>query len=399
MSKTLQLTVEELKRQLYESKQENKKLAWNNQNQKTELKQKNKIIANCKNRIDELESYWNPNVLQRGGTIHFMHSQNNIEQILNDDSKLRRTISITKDRFADICAKVAERSRDDDRLFYEDGSPRPGNRCRLTRDQTVYMSILLKKADPRQVDLEMQFGVHQSTVSRAVEYIDCILVEVLPTAKAVQQRIKDGGATILDQFVPDNEHMTDATEFPVERPHDNEMQQDYYSGKKKRHTAKATIIINKNVLIIFAGPIHNGKTHDMAMLRLDDPDFGMMTKRMKSTNTPEKHKQVSWSDMGYEGVDSLYPGIVMMQPIKRPRKKKDQKRQELSPDEKRYNKQVSRIRIKVEHVIGWLKHYTILRNVYVGSDERLYRDLQIVSGLINHRMLWDKKEKKLKHGF
>ena len=173
----------------------------------------------------------------------------------------------------------------------------------------------------------------------------------------------------------------------------------YFSGKKKRHTVKFTVTINRDGLIVYIGPPHEGRTHDMKMLRLDDPDFGILTRRMKSDQTPDDKKPVVWSDLGYTGMEKFYPGAIVMQPIKRPKKKKGQKRGKLSAEEKRYNREISRIRIKVEHVIGQLKHYAVLRNTYVGSDEDLYRDLQIISGLINHRTLWNKEEKRLNLGF
>ncbi len=121
-------------------------------------------------------------------------------------------------------------------LYYKDGSPRHGNRCKLSRNQTIHMSILSKKSATRQVDFEMWLGINQSTISRAIEYIDCILVKALPTANVIQQKIKDADATTLDQFMPDNEHMIDSAEFTMKRPHDNDVQKEYYSGKKEKTT-------------------------------------------------------------------------------------------------------------------------------------------------------------------
>lgn len=399
MSEDQTLIIKKLKLQLKQTEQKYNELKFKVRSKDDTIQRNNKTIKNQNNRIKNLESLWDPKVLRRGGTAQFMHAQNIIELAINDDSKLRRTISISKGRFDDVCARVAELSRGDGLLFYEDGSPRHGNRCRLSRDQTVYMSILLKKADPRQVDLETLFGICQSTVSRAVEYIDGILVQVLPTANMVQQKIRHAGLARLDQFVPDNELMIDGTEMQIERPQDDETQKRYYSGKKKRHTAKSTMVINRDGLIIYAGPPHEGRTSDLEMLRLDDPDLGVITKRMKSDRTTDDGKVVSWSDLGYYGIDGFYPGTMVMQPIKRPRRRKgEKKRRNLAPDEKRHNRRISGVRIKVEHAIGKLKHFAVLRNVYVGSDDRLYRDLQIISGLVNHCMLWDNDEKKLRLG-
>ena len=394
MSEDQTLIIKKLKLQLKQTEQKYNELKFKVRSKDDTIQRNNKTIKNQNNRIRNLESLWDPKVLRRGGIAQFMHAQNIIELAINDDSKLRRTISISKERFDDICARVAELSRRDDLLFYEDGGPRHGNRCGLSRDQTVYMSILLKKADPRQVDLETLFGICQSTVSRAVEYIDGILVQMLPTANMVQQKIRHAGPARLDQFVPDNELMTDGTEMQIERPQDDETQKRYYSGKKKRHTVKAAIVTNRDGLIIYAGPPHGGSTHDMKMLRLDDPDLGVITERMKSGRTSDAKKVVSWSDLGYAGIEKLYPGIILLQPIKRPGKK-GQKRKKLARNEKAYNRGISSVRIRVEHAIGRLKHSAVLRNVYVGSDERLYRDLQIISGLVNHRMLWDRDAKKL----
>ena len=398
MPKRQAVITRELKQKLNETKERNRELSLKLQNEKTKNQRMHEIIESAKKYAGKLESLWDPTVLKRGGAPWFMHAQNNLEFMIRDDFALTRTISISKERFDDICARVAGASVGDDLLFYEDGSPLPGNRCRLSRNQAVYVSILLKKADPRQVDLGAWLGIHQSTVSRVVAYIDSILVRVLPTADVIRLRIKHAGLAKLDQFMPDNELMADGTEIPIERPQDDEVQKRYYSGKKKRHTVKSTIVTNRDGLIIYAGPPHEGRTHDMEMLRLDDPDLGIVTRRMKSARTPDAKKVVSWSDLGYAGIDGLYPGIMSMQPIKKPRKKKGQKRKGLARDEKRYNKKISRIRIGVEHAIGKLKHFAVLRNVYVGSDESLRRDLQIVSGLVNHRMLWNEEEKRLDLG-
>ncbi len=157
------------------------------------------------------------------------------------------------------------------------------------------MSILSKKSATRQVDFEMWLGISQSTISRAIEHIDCILVKVLPTANVIQQKIKDADATTLDQFVPDNKHMIDGTEFTMKRPHDNDVQKEYHSGKKEKTTyCKIDDRYKQTGLIIYAGSVYNDKKHDMAMLRLDDPDLGVITERMKSTQTADEDKPTSW---------------------------------------------------------------------------------------------------------
>ena len=82
---------------------------------------------------------------------------------------------------------------------------------------------------------------------------------------------------------------------------------------------------NRDGLIIYAGPPHEGSTHDMKVLQLDDPDLGAITERMKSGRTSDAKNVASWSDLGYAGIEKFYPGIILPQPIKRPGKKKGKK--------------------------------------------------------------------------
>ena len=232
--------MEELEQKVNELNEKCRRLELLHQRYVMEIKSLKKTIVKKDERINEIKSQWDPKVLERGGSDKYMHGQNLLESIINSDSMLKRTISKSKPEFDDICSRVAALSLEDNLLFYEDGKPLPGNRCRLSRDQSVYLAILSKKSNVKQIDLEVPYGIDQSTVSRTIEYIDSILVKVLPTAHAIQQEIKHAGVARLDKFVPDNELVFDGAEFPVVRPQDDEVQKLYYSGKKKRHTAKVS---------------------------------------------------------------------------------------------------------------------------------------------------------------
>ena len=100
------------------------------------------------------------------------------------------------------------------------------------------------------------------------------------------------------------------------------------------------------------------------MLRLDDPDLGVISERMKSTQTANEDKPKSWSDLGHVGIDDFYPGIILIQPIKKPRKKKEQSKEELAEDERKYNKSISKIRIKVEHVRKTKTFFSVAKYIH-----------------------------------
>ncbi|CEG11618.1 hypothetical protein MSIBF_A1540016 [groundwater metagenome] len=54
----------------------------------------------------------------------------------------------------------------------------------------------------------------------------------------------------------------DATERQIPRPKNKHKQKENYSGKKKRHTKKNTIISDENREIRYLGPTVEGKKHD-----------------------------------------------------------------------------------------------------------------------------------------
>ncbi len=53
----------------------------------------------------------------------------------------------------------------------------------------------------------------------------------------------------------------------------------------------------------------------------------------------------------------------------------------------------------VEHAIGRIKQYKRMRDPYDGTAEEFDREFQVTAGLANFRLLWDKRNKKLMHGF
>lgn len=98
-----------------------------------------------------------------------------------------------------------------------------------------------------------------------------------------------------------------------------------------------------NKRIVYLSDAYHGSCHDYKIL--------------KSEFNP---KQAKWFeglelivDLGFLGIQKDYPAKVKI-PDKKPRKRT------LTKAQKRYNRSVSQIRIKVEHAIGGLKRYRIL---------------------------------------
>jgi hypothetical protein len=100
-------------------------------------------------------------------------------------------------------------------------------------------------------------------------------------------------------------------------------------------------------------------------------------------NHPITPKQVlNVVDLGYLGIEKDYPEQLSALPYK---KKRNQ--QELSQEEKEFNKIHSKKRIVIEHTICRLKKYRIMNDVFRNKLQKYDKVSDIVSGLINYRIL------------
>jgi hypothetical protein len=132
----------------------------------------------------------------------------------------------------------------------------------------------------------------------------------------------------------------DGTERPIHRPTDPEAQQEYYSGKKKCHTIKNLLVIDETCQVCFLSATYEGKAHDKSLAELEGYAL--------------PHGSCLYQDMGFQGF--LLNGITIVQPQKKPR------RGELTPPEKASNRAISSIRIRIEHAIGGVKRYRMVKD-------------------------------------
>jgi hypothetical protein len=166
----------------------------------------------------------------------------------------------------------------------------------------------------------------------------------------------------------------DATERPCCRPHHARKQKHYYSGKKRCHTLKNTVIADGNKGIAVIGPTAAGSQHDYALLKAElDP------------NQPGLSSVEASVDLGYQGIKDRYPAFREIHiPFKKPRKSKKNPNPTLTPQQKKKNRAISRVRVGVEHLIGDMKSFQILaikfRNHIKNMSDQV---ILVVAGLCN----------------
>jgi hypothetical protein len=69
-------------------------------------------------------------------------------------------------------------------------------------------------------------------------------------------------------------------------------------------------------------------------------------------------------DLGYLGFACDYKPKELLIPYKKPRKSKNNPNPMLTEEQKKHNKNVSSIRVKVEHAIGGMKRYKCFSDKY-----------------------------------
>ena len=89
------------------------------------------------------------------------------------------------------------------------------------------------------------------------------------------------------------------------------------------------------------------------------------------------------ADKGYQGIHHHHRNSKI--PYKRPRKS------QLSQEQKQYNREQARVRIKVEHVIRLLKVFRILSSRYRNRRKRFGLRVNLIAGIYNYELKLAKK--------
>jgi len=220
----------------------------------------------------------------------------------------------------------------------------------LSLSERLLLTFIYLRQYPTFEQLGAMFGISESYANKIFHQYLNILVKVgrLPGHKAL---LESGIQAIL----------LDVTEQPIERP--VKKQRDYYSGKKKRHTIKAQLIVCLKSLQILLLVCGKGRTHDFTLL--------------KQCRLRIKNELKKYADSGYQGILKLYPNSLI--PIKKPQKR------ELTKEEKRYNRTLAKIRIAIEHVNRRCKIFRIVKDTYRGKHKNYHKTWAVVVVLVNLR--------------
>ena len=141
-------------------------------------------------------------------------------------------------------------------------------------------------------------------------------------------------------------------------------QKRHSSGKQKCHTVKSQIIVNAKTNEIICTAVSKGKVHDFRIGKESQIGIGKKIELL--------------ADKGYQGIKKLHENSRI--PFKKSKEKS------LSKDQKKFNRQLAKERIVVEHVHRRLNIFRIFSSRYRNRRKRFGLRLNLIAGIYNYEL-------------
>jgi len=233
-----------------------------------------------------------------------------------------------------------------------------------TAEDNLLFILTYLKQGMTQENLAAQFGMRQPDANKRIHFLHPILNKALDDLNELPERKAEN----LDLEDKDEKFfLHDGSERPIVRPKDNEKQKLHFSGKKKTHSVKNIVLIDDSCKVIFLSDTSEGKKHDKKLA--DEANY--------ANQFPEE--SVLLQDTGFQGFEAEKATIV--QPKKKPRNS------EFTKNEKKHNRKISKVRVRVEHAIGGVKRFRIVKDK-IRNWKNGFRDMvmETCCGLHNFRL-------------
>jgi hypothetical protein len=229
----------------------------------------------------------------------------------------------------------------------------------------VLLTVVWLRVDPTHAVPGYLFGVSESAARRTLGRV----LPILAKAGKDTMRMPDPGKharrnlPALLKGTPRLAVPVDTFEQPTHRP---KRRRAYYSGKKKRHTAKAQVGVGEESgRVAHVPPGAPGPTAGLTLLKRSRL-LGRLPKGVGLIG-----------DTAYLGAAKVRPGVACATPRRRPRGKPR------PPVDRRYNRAVSRRRVTVEHVIRRLRVFRAPTQVNRHGRKKHEHRVRAVAGLVN----------------
>jgi hypothetical protein len=127
---------------------------------------------------------------------------------------------------------------------------------------------------------------------------------------------------------------------------------------------KTLVVVDKKTRKVICTYFCNGKRHDFRLYK-------------ESKTHIHKDLQVE-TDTGFIGIKKIHANSVLP--------KKRSKKNPLTKEDKKRNKEISSSRVKNEHAIGFIKRFKIISERYRGRRKRFGLRFNLIAGICNYEM-------------
>ena len=148
------------------------------------------------------------------------------------------------------------------------------------------------------------FCISQTSVLKTIRKLEPLVSEVLPLPRKEHNKVRKlETVDEIEAMFPGSKAFLDATEQEIPRPKAKRKRKTHYSGKRKKHTVKTQLTVNKQGLIVHKSAHVKGSMHDYNLYRRSHPHL------------PDNVRLDL--DLGYLGIKDDYPNLNCMLPIKK----------------------------------------------------------------------------------
>lgn len=284
--------------------------------------------------------------------------------VKDKENTFRAMTSLDREEFEELCIFFAEAWGEQAEKEGRDPS-KGGRKPKLeSMEDRLFFILFYLKTYPLQEVIGHLFGLSQGQANIWIHKLSLVLKEALKRKGCMPTRLPEEMLARLEEEASQDLGI-DGTERRINRPQEEECQQQHYSGKKKAHTVKNNLVAGlDDRQIKHLSKTHEGKKHDK---KICDEE---------GTSLPEGSDL--YRDSGFQG--HKLAGVEIHEPKKKPRGG------ELSMEDKEHNRLISSIRIVVEHVISGVKRCRIVKDVFrntaLGYDDLV---MELACGLHNFR--------------
>ncbi|MCS6302303.1 MAG: IS5 family transposase [Nitrospira sp.] len=263
------------------------------------------------------------------------------------EETFRRLTGVRKRTFAERAAvlKIAEAA-----LKQQGGKPN-----RLAVETRLRMTLEYWREYRTYLHIGHSYGVSESTAYRTIRWCEDVLITsgafTLPGKHALLTNDRAYEVVLID-----------ATETPVERP--PKKQRRDYSGKKKRHTLKTQLVVDRATGRILCLAHDAGRRHNFRLFKESGVRLHPETEAI--------------TDTGSMGLHKLHGKTTMPQ--------KRSKKTPLSKQDQQANRLISKDRVPAEHVIACLKRFKIVSDRYRNRRQRFGLRVTLIAVCSNRDM-------------